>query len=178
MYQATAFLLRHYRFSETSLIVIWFTKEHGKVKTVARGALKSGGPFAGLLELFSAAEIGFKLNKKSDLHVLQEVIPSSLQSTTASNYLTLLCLSYFAELCDSLTEPMHAVPEIFELLKRAFSFLQQQKPTQRAVFHFEKELAKALGIYDPTVSTDESLSRALHHMPSNRILLLSRIEGS
>ncbi|MFI0348396.1 MAG: DNA repair protein RecO [Chthoniobacterales bacterium] len=175
MHQATALLLRRYRLSETSLIIVWFTTEYGKIKTTARGALQSNGAFAGRLELFSTAEIGFKLSKKNDLHFLQEVISPSLQPRVASNYLTLLCASYFAELCDLLTESMHAVPEIFGLLRRAFYFLQEQKPTQKAVDHFEKEFAKILGIYDPSMPAFHSLSRSLDHLPANRERLLSHL---
>lgn len=175
MHQTSALLLRRYRFSETSLIIVWFTEAHGKVKTMARGGLKTGSSFAGRLELFSEAEIYFKLNKKSDLHLLQEVVPLQQASSVASNYLVLLCASYFSELCDLLTESMYSEPEIFSLLKRAFTFLEREQPTLRVLYHFETELAKILGIYDPEASADHSLGKSIHHLPVNRALLLERL---
>ena len=53
MQEARAILLRRYRFSENSLVVVWLTDTHGKVKTSVRSATKPGSPFAGRLELFT-----------------------------------------------------------------------------------------------------------------------------
>lgn len=176
MHQTKALLLRRYRFSETSFVIIWLTQEYGKLKTTARSVNKTGGCFAGKLELFSAAEIGFKLTKKSDLHSLVEVIPSDDWCFPAS-YQTLLAASYFAELCDLVLETLHPAPEIFDLLQRALLFLQQQTPTRRAIEYFEKELVKALGVYDPSQSALIALQGLLHHMPRSREELIKRLSS-
>ena len=73
MEEARAILLRRYRFSENSLVVVWLTDRYGKVKTAVRGATKPGSPFTGRLELFTEAEIAFKSPKTGDLHSLSEV---------------------------------------------------------------------------------------------------------
>ncbi|HLB32762.1 MAG: DNA repair protein RecO [Verrucomicrobia bacterium RIFCSPHIGHO2_12_FULL_41_10] len=175
MYQTRAILIRRYRLSETSLIIVWLTDHHGKVKTVARGATKQGGVFSGRLELFSEAEIGFALSKKNDLHSLKEVVPSPSWQAMSSNYLTLLGASYFAELCDLFTEPVQPVPEIFGLLRRALVFLSQQAPTVRVIQYFEIELAKALGIYDPSLPGEYSLKTLVHRLPETRRGLLEHL---
>ena len=177
MHQSKAILIRRYPLSETSLIIVWLTDHYGKVKTAARGATKTGGVFTGRLELFSQSEIGFTLSKKNDLHILKEVVPSISWQAITSSYLTLLGASYFAELCDLFTESMDPVPEIFGLLQRALSFLSTQVPTKRAVTHFETELAKALGGYDPTCSAEDSLKRLVHHLPVSRLVLLEKISN-
>jgi len=130
MEQARAILLRRYRYSENSLIVVWLTDRHGKVKTAVRGATKPGGSFAGRLELFTEADIAFKAPKSGDLHSLSEVSgdPAAALPTT---YATVLAASYFAELCDRCTEPMHPVPELFSLLARAWGISEKRPPTQR-----------------------------------------------
>lgn len=170
MEQARAILLRRYRYSENSLVVVWLTDRHGKVKTAVRGARKPGGAFAGRLELFIEADIAFKPQKSGDLHSLSEVSgdPSAALPTT---YATVLAASYFAELCDLATEPMHPVPEMFSLLQRAWSYLRERgerAPGQRAILHFETELAKALGIHDPSVTACRSLGALLHKLPESR----------
>ena len=45
-------LLRRIRYSDTSLILTWFTDLHGKVKSMAKGALKQNSAFAGKIDLF------------------------------------------------------------------------------------------------------------------------------
>ena len=175
MHQTTALLIRRYRFSEASSVIVWLTEEHGKVKTVARSAMKQGGAFAGRLELFSEADIGFMLSSKNELHPLKEVVPSMQWQSLPSSYMTLLCASYFAQLCDLMLEPLHPTPEVFGLLRRALFFLQQHVPTSRAVEHFETELAKALGIYNPSQPAIDSLSGSVSFLPKTRGELLKRL---
>jgi DNA repair protein RecO (recombination protein O) len=174
MNEARAILLRRYRFSENSLVVVWLTDRHGKVKTAVRSATKPGSPFAGRLELFTMAEISFKPPKSGDLHSLNEVVVS-VEETLPATYATILSASYFAELCDLFTEPMHPVPEIFGLLERAWGFLRGNPPVKRAVEHFESELAKALGIHDPSIPAYRSLASVAHKLPENRSRLLAQI---
>ncbi len=175
MHQTKALLLRRYRFSETSFVIVWLTQEYGKVKTTARAAMKQGGGMTGKLELFSESDISFKLHAKNDLHVLVEVVPSPSWKELAPHYHTLLAASYFSELCDLALESLHPAPEVFDLLQRAFLFLQQQKPHRRAIEHFEKELAKALGIYDPARPALVSLQGALQRLPNHREELFKKI---
>ena len=128
MQEARAILLRRYRFSENSLVVVWLTDTHGKVKTSVRSATKPGSPFAGRLELFTEAEIAFKpsrAGKGGDLHTLSEVVVTG-DPALPSTYVTLLSASYFAELCDLFTETMHPMPELYGLLRRAWGFLRSQ----------------------------------------------------
>ena len=178
MHQSTALLLRRYRLSETSLIIVWLTQEYGKLKTTAQGAMKVGGPFSGRLELFSEANISFVLHKKSDLHILKEVVPVLLPQKVHTSYQTLLCASYFSELCDLFTEQLDPVPEVFGLLQRALAFLGRQSPTRRAVDFFEMTLAKTLGIYDPSLSAEDSLRALVPHLPPNRQKLLKGLTAT
>jgi DNA repair protein RecO (recombination protein O) len=167
MEQARAILLRRYRYSENSLVVVWLTDRHGKVKTAVRGATKPGGAFAGRLELFTEADIAFKAQKSGDLNSLSEVSgdPASALPTT---YASVLAASYFTELCDRCTEPMHPVPELFSLLQRAWRYLRENDPDERAVLHFETELARALGIHDPSRPAHRALEGLLHGLPTSR----------
>jgi DNA repair protein RecO (recombination protein O) len=177
MEEARAILLRRYRFSENSLVVIWLTDRLGKVKTTARSVTKPGGPFAGRLELFTVAEILFKPSKSGELHTLGEVVVET-GSSIPSTYSTMLAASYFAELCDLFTEPMHSVPELFSLLERAWGFLRDQEPSDRAVLHFETEMAKVLGIHDPAIPAHRSLASVAHKLPESRVQLLGHLAGN
>lgn len=177
MEEARAILLRRYRFSENSLIVVWLTDRHGKVKTSVRSATRSGSPFAGRMELFTEAEIAFKPQKTGELHTLTEVVLAS-DAALPATYVTILAASYFTELCDLFTETMHPVPEMFDLLQRALGFLKRESPSRRAVEHFEAELAKLLGVHDPSLPAVHSLSAVAHHLPVNRSRLLDQLAGS
>jgi DNA repair protein RecO (recombination protein O) len=141
-------LLRKRKLSDTSLIVSWCTESFGCVQTVAKGARRPKSPFAGKLDLFFEAEISIVRSRKSDLHTLTEVVLKNPFPGIRSNYLRTQTAAYFVELIEICTERDHREPELFSLLRRAFSYLDANDPTARAVAHFDTELARIAGVHD------------------------------
>jgi DNA repair protein RecO (recombination protein O) len=146
--KARAILIRRIRFSETSLICVWLTRTHAKVKTSARGALRPGSAFAGKLDLFYEAEIAFAKSRTGDVHALREVALAQPFDGEGPHYANLTVAAYFAELVDRVTEPAGQAEEIFDLLQRAVGYLRSRRPEPRAITHFEAELCRALGVAD------------------------------
>ncbi len=147
METTAAILLRKRKLSETSLIVSWCTESFGCIQTVAKGARRPKSPFAGKLDLFFEAEISI-VRSKSDLNTLTEVVLKNPFPGIRSNYLRTQTAAYFIELIEICTERDHREPELFMLLRRAFGYLDVNDPTQRAVSHFETELARIAGVHD------------------------------
>jgi DNA repair protein RecO (recombination protein O) len=173
-----AILLRRIRFSETSLILTWFSRELGKMKSIAKGALRSNSPFAGKLDLFFECELTIARSGRSEIHALREVVVSEPFLRIRSSYLNTLAASYFVALIDETTEPEHAEPEIFDLVRRALAFLEREQPTLRAVTFFEAQLAKALGINAPKESeASRNLIESLAKVPRSRAALLKELKA-
>jgi len=143
-----AILLRKRKFSDTSLIVSWCTEAFGCIQTIAKGARRAKTPFAGKLDLFFEAEISVVRSRRSNLHTLTEVVLKKPFAGIRSNYLRTQTAAYFVELIEICTERDHREPELFALLQRAFGYLNEKEPTQRAVSHFETELARIAGVHD------------------------------
>ena len=141
-----AILLLRTRFSDTSLIVAWFSREHGKLKTIAKGALRPKSIFAGKLDLFFQCELNISWSRRSDLHTLREAVVVDSFAGIRERYINTVAAAYFAELIEESTEPEHPEAAIYELLVRGFSYLQAKPATVRAVYFFEHELAKTLGL--------------------------------
>ena len=118
-----AILLRRSRFGETSLVLVWLSPAHGKLRTAARGAGRKDSKLRGRLDLFYHAEIHFAPGRKSDLHALREVRLLQTWDGLRTDYARLLAASYFAELSDLLSEPGHSAEGLFDLLKRALAHL-------------------------------------------------------
>jgi DNA repair protein RecO (recombination protein O) len=140
-----AILLRRARFGESSYVLIWLSPGHGKIRTTARGTARRDSKLRGQLDLFYHAEIQFAAGRKSDMHALREVKLVETWETLRGNYARLLAASYFAELCDLLSEPAHASPELFDLLRRALGHLCTNDPSRRSVEFFEAETCRVLG---------------------------------
>ena len=84
--------------------------------------------------------------------------------------------AYFVELIELVTEPEHAVPELFDLLRRALGYLSEKGADRRALEHFETQLAQLLGIANPDVSPAIAIGRVYHHLPKGRPELLRLIK--
>ncbi len=178
METSRAILLRKTLLSDTSLIVTWFTQAHGKVKTVAKGARRPKSAFAGKLDLFFDAEIQWVRSKKSELHVLKEVVLHEPFEGLRAQYQRTQLAAYFVELIELVTEPEHAVPELYDLLVRAFGYLDHGAPNQRALLHFESELVRLLGIHGQAgVAPAVAIGRAYDRLPKGRAELLKRLAG-
>ena len=177
--QATqATLIRLTRLSDTSLIVHWFTTEHGLVKTVAKGARRPKSPFAGQLDLFFSGEITYQRARRGELHALREVSIRDWREGLRQNYTSTLLAAYCCQLLESAVEPEHPEPELHDLLARALDHIAIAGPSLRALRHFERELARLLGISNHQCQADLSLRDVLGSLPASREELLERLRPS
>ena len=167
-----AILLRKTRFSDTSLIITWFTLAHGKLKTIAKGAMNPKSRFAGTLDLFFECEIGFARSAKSELHTLREATLRESREQLRLDYTRVALAAYFVELIEQATELEHPAADLYDLLQRALAHLGQKAASQKALLHFERELARMLGIQNPAVTPIVAIGRAYNRIPSARPSLL------
>jgi len=176
----SAILLRKRKFSETSLIVSWCTETLGCVQTMAKGARRGKSPFAGKLDLFFEAEIQMAISRKSTLHTLTEVVLQNPFSGIRTSYLRTQTAAYFVELIELCTERDHCEPELFGLLRRAFSYLDANEPDDRAIRHFEAELARITGVHTHGTTTEpaSALGNLFGKLPLSRTPLLKAISAS
>ena len=165
----TAILLRKTKLTETSLIITWFTEAHGKIQTVAKGARQPKSRFAGVLDLFFDCEIQFARSRKSELHILREVVLRNPHEGLRLDYTRVALAAYFVELIELVTEPDHSVPELHDLLRRAFGHLNEKPASRRALLHFEGELVRLLGIQgQENVTPAVAIGRVYHRLPKGR----------
>lgn len=123
--RAEAVVLRVQLVTESSLIVTWFTREFGKLKTMAKGARRSKGPFRGKIDLFYLDEILFLRSRRSDLHLLHDCFLEKAHKTLRDSVPKLVAASYVTELIDLATEPEDANPKMFELLVAVLGTLER-----------------------------------------------------
>jgi DNA repair protein RecO (recombination protein O) len=166
MEQTEAILIRRQSWSETSLIVTWFTLLHGKVGTMAKAARRANSPFSGVLDLFHRAEIGYLPGRKSPLGILREArLLAPFESKAVAN---VFLGGYFAELLDLATQPSHPHPEMFDLLSRAVAHLNSKPASRRALEFFERELVRLLGIDDSASHPLEAIETYCGRIPPSR----------
>jgi DNA repair protein RecO (recombination protein O) len=174
----TAILLRKRKLSDTSLVISWCTETLGCIQTAARGARRPKSAFAGKLDLFFEAEIQIARSRKSELHTLTEVVLKNPFGGIRENFRRTQAASYFVELIELCTESDHHEPELFSLLRRAFTYLSTKDPDLRAVLHFETELARIAGVHDTKMLKSNpalALANLFGRLPSSRAGLLKAL---
>src|SRR5882672_7904945 len=100
----TGVVLRTRPLTETSLIVEWLTPELGRIATVAKGARRLKSPFRGRLDLFYEADFSFVRSRRSELHLLREVVLRAMHSELRQDLDRLQHASYGAVLIEQATE--------------------------------------------------------------------------
>jgi DNA repair protein RecO (recombination protein O) len=149
----TGLILRKRRLTESSLILHWLTPAHGRLATVAKGALRPKSTFRGKLDLFYEAEFSFNRSRRSDLHTLTEVRTTDIHAPLRHELLYLQQACYCAELVEHTTETETPLPEIYELMSSMLGHLPTQGPRVQPVLAFELKLLEILGMQPDQAST-------------------------
>lgn len=133
-------------------------------------------PFAGRLDIFYQCRMQWTQAKKGDLHTLTSADLLSPRLALRKSYLRLSAAGYFARLFLQMLEPDTPIPEFYDLLQRAYTYLENNDPTLRAVLHFEQELARLHGIAHPGIPAHVILKSHFGKLPSQREKLLGSLE--
>jgi DNA repair protein RecO (recombination protein O) len=136
-----AYVLHSRSFRETSLIVEAFTREHGRVAVVARGAKSSRSRWRNVLQPFRPLLLDW--NQKSDLGTLTAV--DQVASPPALQGQALYCGLYLNELLMRLLHRGDPHAEVFERYRHALSELASEASPQPLLRLFEKHLLEAIG---------------------------------
>jgi DNA repair protein RecO (recombination protein O) len=113
--ESEAIVLRTYPLREADLLVTLFTRLEGKVKGVARSAMKSRRRFGGALEPLTYVRAFYDDRERQELARLDscEVIESPLASEVS--YARAAALAHVAELLDELMPDREASDAVFRL---------------------------------------------------------------
>jgi DNA repair protein RecO (recombination protein O) len=113
--ESEAIVLRTYPLRESDLLVTLFTRREGKVKGVARAAMKSRRRFGGALEPLTYVRAFYDDRERQELARLDscEVIESPL--ATEVSYARATALAHVAELLDELMPEREASDAVFRL---------------------------------------------------------------
>ena len=168
-------IIRLTRLTDSSLIVHWFSEDHGLVKTVAKGARRAQGPFAGKLDLFFGGEMVFQRAKRGELHALREVAIHQWRHGLRRDYTSTLLAAYCGLLLEQAVEPEHPEPALHDLLARALDHVDAAGPSLRALRHYEREMARLLGISHDRRPSEQSLRDLLGDLPPARDDLIARL---
>jgi DNA repair protein RecO (recombination protein O) len=120
-----AIIMRVKEFGESDLIVTFFTPDAGRLRGVAKGALRSRKRFVNCLDVFSLVNLEYSPSRNSDLCFINSGKLIDAFPGLRNNFLILSKAGYMVELTEILF-PLE-LPEcgIFELLIKSFHLLEK-----------------------------------------------------
>lgn len=142
--RADAIALRVQPVTETSLLVTWYTREFGKLKTLAKGARRSKSHLRGKIDLFYEDEIIFLRSRRSDLHLLHDCFLENPRARLRRSVRSLVAASYACDLVDAMTEIEDPGVAIFVLLEQVLDIVEKQ-PGLVPLIWFEAQVMKEAG---------------------------------
>jgi DNA repair protein RecO (recombination protein O) len=112
--KAEALVLRTTDWSETSRIATLWTREHGKVRVLAKGGRRLKSPFENALDLLTHCSIVFLRKSSGSLDLLTEARVVQRFSRLRSDLAALYAAYYVAELLTEWTEDYDPHPRLFD----------------------------------------------------------------
>jgi len=157
-----AVLLRRREIRETSLLLTCLTRHVGKIVGLlkgVRGARGMGG--GGYLEPFTLQTVVFYERPRSDIDLMTQCDLSEPFLGIRQDLAKMAYASYVSELCDHLLQLRDPHPDLFELLARTLTALQESPVPSQIARLFEARLLASSGVLPPLASLPLSRGAAL-----------------
>jgi DNA repair protein RecO (recombination protein O) len=146
VYTSEALILRTYKLGEADRIVVFFTRDRGKKRGVAKGARRARSRFIGALEPMTRAGVAYYEREQRDLVRINYVEPTR-SPLSASSGEALGHVGYFAELIDEWAPEAHADERLYRLGASMTEAIAAGAPVEPLARYFEYWLLRLQGVY-------------------------------
>ena len=155
-----AVVLRTWPVHEADLIVSFFTRDYGRVKGLAKSALKSRKRFGGALEPMTVARAWFAERPRQELVRLDqlEIVRSPLSAPVDAVRMTVL--SFYAELLDQALPEHDPQEPVFRLLLAVLEQTTAERPWMPLTY-FQLWMTRLMGLL-PDITRCMACGEALH----------------
>jgi DNA repair protein RecO (recombination protein O) len=158
-FRVEAIVLSHTNWGEADRLISLYTRELGKVRTVAKGVRKPRSRKAGHLEPFTRAS--FQLAKGRDLYILTQVEALDPHINIKNDLVLLGYGAYVIELLSSFTYEEGENRDLYRLLVNSLTRLNQGDDPNLVVRYYEIRLLDLVGfrpqLFDCVVCDEEIL---------------------
>jgi DNA repair protein RecO (recombination protein O) len=164
-----AFVLRSYRLAENDKIVVLFTRDHGKLRLVAKGARKMKSRFGASLEVLTRLKIFYHEKPNRELLVLDRAEILYSPHLKVSGPRTHYYLFYFAELFHEFFPDHEKNPKAFKVLLNIEKALKNRQNLDFLGRYVELQLLHSQGILS-SVAFCSHCSRSFASLQERRYL--------
>ena len=160
LFETESLVLKSYNLAEADRIVVFFTRDHGIVRGVAKGARRLKSKFGSSLELFSRVQLEFFQKEERELVSIQQVelLRSSFDLASSPEFLQ--TFSYLADLLTAVVPPHDPNEKLYRMLNACIEAANAGASLASIRFYFELWLLK-LGGYLPNWTACDICKREL-----------------
>ena len=141
-----AIILKCSNYRETSKIVTFYSKSHGKIRGIAKAVRSTKTKWGGVLQSMAYLNLFFYFKENKDLHLISNAEYVKSFKSIYSDYDKMQAGFKIIELVSRTTADHEQNTEIFNLLKFTLQNLENAaKNYNNLLFYFEFKLCKLLG---------------------------------
>ena len=138
VYHTDAIIIKKHKFAEADRLLTLFTADHGKVRAIAKGAMRPGSKLGGNVELLTHSRLMLARGRNLDIITQAQAIETFL--TLRDNLELMSCGFYLSELVDTFTEDGVEDNELFNLFLSMLRELAAAEDGERIARYFELRL--------------------------------------
>ena len=146
-----ALILGSMRWKESSKIVTLFTVDHGKIKVIARGALRNKSPFSGKLESLNYAEVIINEKKSRSLQILNDIDIISSFNNLRMQYDRMPYAMSILEIIQQIFENEFNDEVFFDFVVELLGAVDEAEHPEIVLWYFLLKLSSYLG-FKPALS--------------------------
>ena len=147
LHQSDSIILKTYPLGEADRIVVFFSRDHGKVRGVANGARRMKNRFGASLEPLAHSRIMFQEKENRDLVRLQsaELLDSPMK--LFQDYDRAVFAGHIVDLVDRFLPEHEPQDPVFRLVRMTLRALEQGCPIEFASCYFEVWMLRLAGVF-------------------------------
>ena len=161
LFETESLVLKSYNLAEADRIVVFFTRDHGIVRGVAKGAKRLNSRFGSTLEIFSTVQLFYFQKEDRELVSLQQVELIRSCFSAAGDPEFLHTFSYLADLLMAFVPPHDPNETLYRMTKACLDAALDSSDQLTAIrLYFELWMLR-LGGYLPDWSRCDECERTL-----------------
>lgn len=143
--------LRIIEVSNTSAIVVWLTRDNGRLATMIKGAYRPKSMLLGQFDLFYTCELLYYAHAREHLHSIRECSPIKTRYMLREDWRACVAAAYKCDLVARIVPWESPVNRIYNLLDDHLDALDKRGLQFSALFWFELRILNLLG-FSPRLS--------------------------
>jgi len=147
LHQSDSIILKTYPLGEADRIIVFFSRDHGKLRGVANGARKMKNRFGASLEPLAHSRIQFFEKENRELVRIQSADLLDSPMKLFEDYDRAVCAAHLVELLDRFLPEHEPQDAVFRLIRMTVRALEQGCSIEFASCYFEVWMLRLAGVF-------------------------------